>query len=937
MEQGRYPVRDPFFKMLPRSLQNFMNAFTSSDYTMYPFATTNAQDFKNLMGVYLDATLHPLLKRADFVQEGWRVGPANPLEAQDAKDLVFKGVVYNEMKGQMSDATYLFYIRFMEHIFPSLNNSGGDPAKMTELTYEQLRDFHRGHYHPSNSKIITYGDQSVEDHLLLLGETLDNFSETNSDGSVKLPLDLSDGARHVTLPGPIDPLTSPNAQFKTSRTWLMGDTTNIAESFALQIATSLLMDGYGSPLYRALIESGLGTDFTPNTGYDSSARVGIFSVGLNGVVEENVPKVHEAITTALNEVITNGFEKQKVDGLLHQLELGLKHKTATFGMNLVQRLKPGWFNGIDPFAALAWNSIVEQFKSQYAQGGYLEKLLAQYVLSDNTMTFTMAPSISYGTDLAAEEAQRLKKKIWETVSQFETEEEAHEQLRKRELDLLEEQESGQSESLESLPTLHVSDIPRTQKKAELRFGDIHTGTRVQWRETATNGITYFRALSLFKDLPDELRMLVPLFCDSLMRIGTRDKSMEQLEDLIKLRTGGISFGYHASTSPTNTLRAEEGLMVTGHALDGNVAEMYQLIQAILLETDFDGPNAKKMVRQLLQTNASGAVDAIASSGHGYARNFAAAGLTPRGKLIEQTAGLTQVQLITSLAAAEESEEAMSELLGKLKTIQTLAVSNLNRTSRVALTCGTDVASANETNLNKFLEKTANANLSKHLSVSQSLAPDGLQYPAGVQTFFNFPYQVYYSALALPTGPYTEPSTASFAILSQLLTHRHLHHEIREKGGAYGGGAFSAGNNGFFGMYSYRDPNPENTLRVMRDAGRWALEREWTDRELEEAKLGVFQSVDAPRSVSDEGASMFLNGIDEDMEQRRREWLLDVDKSQVREAAEKLNRNIGSASITLLGAKKGFVSMENGWVVKDMGMVAAEEVDKETRAEAAAAI
>ena len=122
---NKFPVRDPFFKMLPRSLSNFMNAFTSSDHTTYPFATTNAQDFKNLMGVYLDATLYPLLKQADFVQEGWRVGPENPL-SEEQDNLVFKGVVYNEMKGQVSDATYLFYIKFMEQVYPSLNNSGGD-------------------------------------------------------------------------------------------------------------------------------------------------------------------------------------------------------------------------------------------------------------------------------------------------------------------------------------------------------------------------------------------------------------------------------------------------------------------------------------------------------------------------------------------------------------------------------------------------------------------------------------------------------------------------------------------------------------------------------------------------------------------------------------------------------------------------------------------
>lgn len=902
-----------------------MNAFTSADYTMYPFATTNAQDFKNLMGVYLDATLHPLLKQADFVQEGWRVGPENPLSAEQ-ENLVFKGVVYNEMKGQVSDATYLFYIKFMEQVYPSLNNSGGDPAKMTDLTYGHLKSFHQAHYHPSNGKIITYGNQPVEEHLQTLGKTLDKFRTINVDQDVKLPIDMSEESKVITLPGPIDPLTPLDAQFKTSQTWVMGDTTNIPESFALQIATSLLMDGYGSPFYRALIESGLGTDFTPNTGYDSAARTGIFSVGLNGVTEENVPRVHEATQAVLLEAIENNFfttEKDKVEGILHQLELGLKHKTAAFGLGLIQKLKPGWFNGIDPFDALAWNKIVEGFKAEYAKPGYLEELLKRYVVDRNTFTFTMAPSPTFGSEIAAEETDRLSRKIKETLQQFPSEAEAHKHLRERELELLEEQESGRSQSLESLPTLHVSDIPREQKKVELRFGESENATKVQWREAATNGITYFRALSLFKDLPDELRMLVPLFCDSLMRIGTKDRSMEELEDLIKLKTGGIGFGYHAMTSPTDILKAEEGLMLTGHAFDGNVSDMYGLIQTILLETDFDSPKAQKMIRQLLQTSASGAVDAIAGSGHNFARHYALAGLTPRGKMAEQTEGLTQVQLITSLAAAEENEAAMSELVEKLQMIQALVVANLKLGSRAAITCGPDAATSNEEALQKFLQTTSSANLTHNLLPEKNLMQSGPQYPAGVQTFFNFPYQVSYSALALPTGPYTSQASAPFAILSQLLTHKHLHHEIREKGGAYGGGAFSAGNHGFFGMFSYRDPNPENTLRIMRDAGRWARDREWSERELEEAKLGVFQSVDAPRSVSEEGASRFLMGIDEGMEQRRREWLLDVDVKQVREAAERLNEGMEGASVALLGEKKSFIK-DGEWVVKDLGIAAAAE-------------
>ena len=872
------------------------------------------------MDVYLDATLHPLLKQSDFVQEGWRVGPENPSSPSADKpldDLVFKGVVYNEMKGQMSDVQYLYYIRFMEHIFPAINNSGGDPQKMTSLTYEQLKSFHRQHYHPSNSKIVTYGNQPVEDHLRMLGEQLDRFSEMKVDQDTKLPISLESGPRNITISGPVDPLTPVNAQSKTSVTWLVGDTTDIVESFAFRIATTILLDGYGSPMYRALIESGLGVDFSPNTRYDTSGSKGIFSIGLTGVTKENVPKVKEVVAATLIEVVARGFNQHKVHGLLHQLEVGLKHKSATFGLDIIQRLKPGWFNGIDPFDALAWNSIVDQFKTNYAQEGYLEDLLKQYLFTDNTMTFTMEPSNHFAADLVIEEAKRLENKIDHAVKNFPNEQDAYAHLKQRELDLVEEQEAGRTQSLDCLPTLHLSDISREQNRIETRDSTINGTSKVQWREAPTNGLSYFRALLVFKDLPDELRVLMPLFCDCLMRLGTKGKSMEQLEDLIKLNTGGISFAYHSSTSPTDINTVEEGLSLGGHAFDGKTRSMYDLLQTILLSTDFDSQQSHKMIRQLLQSNASSAVDAVAESGHAYARRHAESGFSLHGRMVEQTAGITQVKLITSLASREDNGASMHKLAEQLKMIQSVALRSLKNDTRVALTCGSDVVQSNEDALQNFMTSMSQASITPLVEATSTEAEKS---PMAQRTFFALPYQVSYTALALPTLPYTDRFSAPFAILAQLLTNRHLHHEIREKGGAYGGGAYARGLDGIFGMYSYRDPNTENTLRIMEDAGRWAAEKEWTDCEIEEAKLSVFQAIDAPQSVSQEGMTRFLCGVTQEMEQSRREWLLDVKKEQVREAAERVAEDVKSlAHTTILG--KAFTHDTNKWAVEDLTVVA----------------
>ncbi|KZF24753.1 hypothetical protein L228DRAFT_267060 [Xylona heveae TC161] len=914
----KYPIRDPFFKMLPRSLSNFMNAFTSSDHTTYPFATTNPRDFNNLMSVYLDATLHPLLTRNDFNQEGWRIGPQNPVSAlsEDAPrgeddKLVFKGVVYNEMKGQMSDASYLFYIRFQDHIFPAIHNSGGDPQKITDLTYQQLKDFHAEHYHPSNAKVFTYGDIPLEEHLKEIGSRLERFEKIQKDSEIRGPISLDQGPQYVTVKGPIDPLVDQDMQFKTSTSWLMGDMTNILETFSLGVISSLLLDGYGSPMYRNLIEAGLGPDFSPNTGFDSSGKTGVFSVGLNGVREADVPKVKAAVQKTLQEVKESGFEKNKVDGLLHQLELSLKHKTAHFGMGIMQRLKPGWFNGVDPFDALAWDETVSAFKEKYAQPGYLESLLEKYLLNDNTLTFTMEPSTTFSEELAAEEATRLASKIAEAAENAGGEEKARQQLEKQELELLEIQEAARNQDLSCLPTVHVKDIPR-QKEIKPVRDTLVGNAKVQWREAPTNGLTYFRAVNSLEGLPDDLRSLVPLFTESVMRLGTKDKSMEELEDLIKLKTGGVRTMYHSSTSPTDLTKYTEGLAFSGYALDRNVPAMYEILRTLILQTNFDGPDAAAKIRQLLQASATGAVNSVAEVGHSFARRFAEAGLTPEGRLAEQIGGLTQVGLTAELAARPLSD-GLADVISKLKSIQEFAISG-GSGLRVALTCGPESASANEAALNNFL-----SGLPQSSTPPKASSPPTV-YPRNSKSFFPLPYQVYYTALSLPTVPYTHAAGAPLQILSQLLTHRHLHHEIREKGGAYGGGAYSKGLGGLFGFYSYRDPNPQNTLKIMRDAGVWAREKEWTDRDIEEAKLSVFQGLDAPESVSEEGMVRFLSGVDEQMQQLRRERLLDVNAEDVKEVAQKfLVEQLDNASTAVLGERGDWVTDKDGWQVRELGM------------------
>jgi Zn-dependent M16 (insulinase) family peptidase len=895
-----------------------MNAFTASDHTTYPFATTNQQDFQNLLSVYLDATLHPLLKESDFRQEGWRLGPEDPRAAEPVpgqaeqqlslEDIVFKGVVYNEMKGQISDANYLYYIRFKESIFPSLNNSGGDPEYITDLTHKQLTDFSKRNYHPSNSKILTYGDMPLADHLQQIGAVLDGFQKGQPDTDIKRPLDLTKGPVNVTVPGPIDTFASEDKQHKTSTSWYMGDSTDIVETFSVGIVSSLLLDGYGSPMYRALVESGLGSSFTPNTGLDPSGRTPIFSVGLNGVTEADASTIKDVIQNTFRESVSAGFSKEKVQGFLHQLELSLRHKTANFGIGMMEKTISTWLNGSNPMKELAWNDVIDEFKTRYAKPGYLESLVEKYLINDQCMTFTMVGTPTFNKDLDEKEVIRKDKKLAQLIEQHGSAEKAVAQLGQEELELLKIQEDAHNADLSCLPSLRVKDISREKERKPVRESKVD-GADVVWREAPTNGLTYFQALNDFVDLPDDLRLLMPLFNDCVMRLGTANRSMEQWEDLIKLKTGGISTSSFLVSSPTQLNHFKEGMQFSGFAIDENIPEMLEMLSVLVTETDFTSPAAPAMIQELLRMTTNGALDAIAGTGHRFAVNAAAASLSRSFWVQEQQSGLEQLQATANLLRdAESSPERLQELIEKLRLIQSFAISSSNL--RVRMVCEPESAARNESTLQKWI-----SGLPKTRSPASNLTTSA--FKSADKAFYDMPYKVYYSGQASQTVPFVDPSSAPLSVLSQLLTHNYLHPEIREKGGAYGAGASNGPIKGIFTFMSYRDPNPLNSLKVFKNSGIFARDRAWSEREIEEAKLGIFQGLDAPVSVDDEGARYFMSGVTHEMDQRWREQVLDVTAKDVNAAADKFLVNSSRQATCVLGEKKDWTESE--WEVRKLSM------------------
>ncbi|QLL30744.1 hypothetical protein HG536_0A05590 [Torulaspora globosa] len=894
----KYPVRDPFFKMLNRSLANFMNAMTGPDYTFYPFSTTNKADFENLMSVYLDATLNPLLKPEDFYQEGWRLEHSQVEDPES--DIVFKGVVYNEMKGQVSNANYYFWIKFQDSIYPSLNNSGGDPKKITDLQYHELVDFHQRNYHPSNSKTFTYGNIPLDSTLKRLNEQFIGYGKRKSSKRPLLPIELGKDVE-ANFHGQVDPMLPPDRQLKTSMTWICGSPRDTYETFLLKVLGSLLMDGHSSVVYQRLIESGIGLDFSVNSGVESNTSVNFLTIGVQGA--SDVSKFRRTVDEIFTDVLKKPFDRQKVEAILQQLELGKKDHKSNFGLQLLYSLLPGWTNEVDPFEGLQFDETLQRLREDYETKGdrLFYDLINKYVIDKPCFKYSMQGSEDFSKNLEEEEKKRLQAKL------SHLDENDKEVIYRRGLLLQEKQ--NLKEDLTCLPSLKISDISRNGDSFPVdKLSPVITS-----RITDTNGITYIRAKRKLNDsIPAELYPYLTLFADSLTSLGTSTEDYSEIEDAMKLHTGGISTHIDVTTDPV-TLRPHLYFKFDGWSLNSKTDHIFDIWKKLLVDTDFrkHSDKLKILVRSLASSNTS----AVAESGHSFARGYAGAHYSATKAIGESLNGIEQLQLITRLSNTLDDEQAFqTNLVDKLIELKEHVIRSENLEFFVT-TDSHPSAEQVQTQISKFVETLPRGATHGGLEAAQYPL---LPMRAGISnTLIDFPFQVHYAASVLPGASYTHVDGAHLQVLASLLTFKHLHREVREKGGAYGGGATYSALDGLFSFYSYRDPHPLQSLETFSKSASYVLNNaRWTKADLDEAKMTIFQQVDAPISRKSEGITNFYSNVTDAMRQARREQLLDTSLSDVQNVTEKylLNKHPANAVVGPIIDGK---TTEAGWQVEQL--------------------
>ena len=872
----RYPVRDPFFSMLKRSLSTFMNAFTASDWTMYPFSTQNPKDYFNLMDVYLDAAFFPKLDELSFKQEGHRLeieGDVNT-DDPDQLNLVYKGVVYNEMKGAMSSPDQVMVRSIQKELYPSTTyhyNSGGDPAVIPSLTYRQLKEFHRRHYHPSNAFFYTYGNLPLPESLAVIeNRVLNKFKRIASDTDVA-PQRRWRKPRVGVFPYPFQANEDPSKKCQVCVAWLTADIKDTFDILTLSLLEQILLGNSASPLRKALIDSGLGSAMCDGSGFDADNRDTAFVCGLKDVEKDAAEKIEALIFKTLNDLVARGIDRELIDSAIHQIEFHRKEITNTpypYGIKLLLAFAGSWLHGGDAVRILKFDDDLKKLRDLMKRGPFFENLLKKWLLTNSHRArLTMVPDEQMAhneTVRVQAELQKIKKSLSRARLQ---------KIRQDTRDLEVRQET--KDDISCLPTLEIEDIPSSVPSIKETEYDSRLNTTLY--SQATSGIFYFAASAGTGVLPRKLIPLAPFFCYALTRAGTTIHDYSQMARRIDAYTGGVGLATHARTRYDDKGSCLPFISFSGKCLVRNQEKMFEIIQELIAHFDFSDYSRLK---NLLNEYRAGFESAIVHNGHRLAISAASRNFSRSRALGEAWSGIQQLKTIKQISD-KLTDKKMATLSHDLAAL------------------GTHLFARNNFQMALIGEEAALPRARKSAASIFEQLPDGQSTGFGpprirmakeiLREGWSTSTAVSFVALAFETVRMTHPDAPALAVISKILRSLYLHREIREKGGAYGGFAIYSPEDGLFCFGSYRDPHVAATLKAYSTATDFARSGNYSAEDVKEAILQVCSEIDKPDPPGPAARKAFYRKIvslSDEIRSRFKTRLLALTHHEVRQAAEK---------------------------------------------------
>jgi Zn-dependent M16 (insulinase) family peptidase len=865
----RYPVRDPFFMMIRRSLNTFMNAFTSSDWTAYPFASQNKKDFNNLLDVYLDAVFFTSLNELDFAQEGHRLEFEKPDDP--SSNLMYKGVVYNEMKGAMGSPVSLMWQTLTKYLFPTTTyhyNSGGDPECIPDLSYAQLKAFYTTHYHPSNAVFMTYGDipavehqTKFEDLALKHFDKLDAFIEVKPEKRYHAPLAVEEYY-------PLDENQAQGDKTHVVMGWLLGDSTDLESQLKTHLLSGVLLDNSASPLRKALETTDLGSSPSPLCGIEDSNREMTFMCGLEGAKPENSVQIESLVLEVLNKVAQDGVPQEQVEAVLHQLELEQREVgggSYPYGLQLILDAVSAAVHRGDPVAALNLDPVLNKLRQQIQDPEFVKSLVNDMLLQNqHRVRLTLKPDTQLNRRQEQAEAEQLAR-IKSSLP-----DEKKRRIVQQALELTKRQQQKDDEEI--LPKVGIEDIPPKMHIAE--GSTAPSKLKTKFYPQPTNGLVYQQVVIELPELENELIELMPYYTYCLTEVGCGDKDYLQMQARQAAITGGISAASSIRGKIDNVQDVAAHIFLSGKALLRNSAPLTELLREILEKARFDElPRIRELIAQLRAQREQ----SVMGNGHGLAMAAASSGMSPAAALKHRLSGLEGTRQTKRLDDSFNDETNLKTFASKLSELH----------QRILDAPRQYVVIGESDKQSQLVEDLDHYWLSLQAPTAKAafrLDPIHSQ----IKEMWVTSTPVNFCAKAYPVVPISHPDAPVLMVLSGFLRNGFLHREIREQGGAYGGGASYQSENATFRFFSYRDPRLMDTLKDFDRSIQWLLSESHEASQIEEAILGVIGSIDRPSSPAGEAKDAFINelyGRTPEQRQHFRSQILTVTLDDLRRVAQ----------------------------------------------------
>lgn len=851
----KFPVKDPFFSMARRSLNTFMNAMTGADFTCYPAASQVEKDFYNLLEVYLDAVFYPELKEMSFLQEGHR------LELDP--NLVYKGVVYNEMKGSLSNPETRLWHELTKYLTPDLTyafNSGGEPKEIPNLTWEQLKEFHATYYHPSRCIFFFYGSLSLENHL-------DFVAKNALKGVKKLPpLEKIPKQKRFEKPQTHEgKYPGENGQQFVSFSWLTCPIDNQEDALALALIDSILMETDASPLKHALLKSKL---CTQADGYlDTDMSEIPYVIICRGCGAGSAEKLKQIVLDTLEGL---KIQPEQIEAAIHQLEFSRLEITGDygpFGLTLFMRSILAMQHGCPTENALTVYSQFKKLRLLVKNREFLSGIIRKYFLDNpHFLTHIFSPDNTLEKREQEEEKKRLK-----TIEQTLTKKDC-DAIKKQTKALEKYQEKVESQSLDCLPKIDMEDVPKEVTDFHLEHEQVEQLT-IFHHECFTNHIVYTRMLFDLPQIPYEDLPYLQLLISILPELGAGGRDYRVNLDYINLYLGdfGTSLSLYPQIGDPNHLRPAFGFK--GKVLNRNLSKLFSLFSDICMTPDLKD---KGRIKELILQIHTSLENRLTRSAMTYAiqRSARIFSLTPF--ISDALNGLTYFQFIRKIV--KNIDKNLPHLIEKFLQLK---ASLFHFTSpHLLLSCDKDQY--------RMLSKEKFFDLSS--LPSKPFTPwEGYSLPSsGTSEARTISSPVAFSSLGMKTITHSP----ALSVSTDLMENTFLHKKLREQGGAYGGGANYNPLTGSYYLYSYRDPHISSTFETFLEGITRIAKGKFTERDLTEAKLGILQDADSPVSPGSRASvaySYFREGQTKKTREEFRDHLLSVTKEEVKEAVkEKLD-------------------------------------------------